>query len=166
MDNHFCFGCFGHGGLYCRPSSYVLEIIFLKKQIMHEGKGIHKNLIRLGLVLGVVILFFVVNAIHKEAVKKNQIQEEIDKLKIEAEKTARENSTLQDKIDFLSSREYMETEARDKLNLKSPDEKMVIVKKNAVREEASSSESMGEAQKESGAAMTNRTKWWNYFFKY
>lgn len=133
---------------------------------MHERKGIHNIFIKIGLVLGVVVLFFVVSAIHKETVKKNQIQAEIEKLKNEAEKTAKENSTLREKIDFLSSREYMETEARDKLNLKSPDEKVVIVKKNVVKEMPVSQELDLEIREDGKLAAENYMKWWDYFFKY
>ncbi|MFA5993544.1 MAG: septum formation initiator family protein [Parcubacteria group bacterium] len=132
---------------------------------MKEHKNIYGIFIKVGLLMGVVVLFFVVVAIYKEIVKKNQIQVEIDNLKAEAEKTTRENSILKEKIDFLSSREYMETEARDKLNLKSPEEKVVIVKKNVVKD------SVAEVPKqailtESKMVIANHLKWWNYFFKY
>jgi cell division protein FtsB len=132
---------------------------------MKEHKNIYGIFIKIGLLMGVVVLFFVVVAIYKEIVKKNQIQVEIDNLKAEAEKTTRENSILKEKIDFLSSREYMETEARDKLNLKSPEEKVVIVKKNVVKD------SVAEVPKqailtESKMVIANHLKWWNYFFKY
>jgi cell division protein FtsB len=133
---------------------------------MSEERGIHRIFIKIGLVVGVVILFFVVSAIHKETVKKNQIQAEIDKLRIEAEKTARENSMLHDKIEFLSSREYMETEARDKLNLKSPDEKVVIVKKNVAKETIAPAEPTREIREENKISIANHVKWWDYFFKY
>ncbi|EKE10845.1 MAG: hypothetical protein ACD_15C00193G0006 [uncultured bacterium] len=134
---------------------------------MNERKSIHNIFIKIGLILGIVILFFVIFAIHKETVKKDQIQAEIDKLKAEADKTSRENSKLQEKIDFFSSREYMETEARDKLNLKSPDEKVVIVKKNIVSREAIS-EAPDKEIKENNSKpnIANHMKWWNYFFKY
>lgn len=132
---------------------------------MDKQKSIHGIFIKIGLLAGVVILFFVISAVHKETVKKNQIQAEIDSLKIEAEKTSKENSALQEKINFLSSREYMETEARDKLNLKSPDEKVVIIKKDIAKEPVAE-EPAKEIVQENKVVIANHMKWWNYFFKY
>ena len=133
---------------------------------MKEKRSVHGILIKIGLLAGVAVLFFVIAAIHKETVKKNQIQAEIDKMKAEAEKTAKDNSTLQERINFLSSKDYMETEARDKLNLKSPDEKVVIVKKNVIRETAPQEEPAKVVIPENRVAVANHVKWWDYFFKY
>jgi cell division protein FtsB len=133
---------------------------------MSEKRSVRGILIKAGLLAGVVVLFFVITAIHKETVKKNQIQAEIDKMRDEAERTARSNSTLQEKIAFLSSKDYMETEARDKLNLKSPDEKVVIVKKNVAKETSPAEEPAKGIVPENKTAAANHVKWWDYFFKY
>jgi hypothetical protein len=60
----------------------------------------------------------------------------------------------------------METEARDKLNLKSPDEQMVIVKKNATKEPVIKDEIDDAMIVEDKMVIANHIKWWNYFFKY
>ncbi len=164
MDNHFALSRFGHGWLHDCPGFCGYEIIFLKK-IMNKQSSIYGIFIKIGLLAGVVILFLVAVAIYKETMKKNQIQTEINNLKAEAEKTTRENSMLKEKIDFLASKEYMETEARDKLNLKSPDEQVVIVKKNVVKEAVVETPTPVTVA-ENKVAIANHIKWWNYFFKY
>jgi hypothetical protein len=61
----------------------------------------------------------------------------------------------------------METEARDKLNLKSPVEKLIIVKKNVVAKEFISEAPIKNPVESSPEAdISNHMKWWNYFFKY
>ena len=76
-------------------------------------------IVKIGLLVGFVILVLVIIAIYKETNKKKQIQAVIDSLKTESERIVKSNSTMQEKIDFFSSNDYIESEARDKLNLKT-----------------------------------------------
>ena len=58
-------------------------------------------IVKIGLLVGFVILVLVIIAIYKETNKKKQIQAVIDSLKTESERIVKSNSTMQEKIDFL-----------------------------------------------------------------
>jgi cell division protein FtsB len=122
--------------------------------------------IKIGFFIGLVIFVFSSVAIHREIVKKNQIQAEINKLKMEADTINKKNSDIQDKIAYFQSKDYMEIEAKDKLNLKSPDEQVVIVKPTIVAKEAPVSAPVQLESPEMSEKIANHLKWWNYFFKY
>lgn len=122
-------------------------------------------IVKIGLLVGFVILVLVIIAIYKETNKKKQIQSVIDSLKTESERIVKSNSTMQEKIDFFSSNDYIESEARDKLNLKSPDEQVVVVKPS-ISKEIVEAEPAQPVQREAVAIVASHLKWWNYFFKY
>ncbi len=122
-------------------------------------------IVKIGLLVGFIILILVIIAIYKETDKKKQIQAVIDGLKTESERIVKSNSTMQEKIDFFSSKDYIESEARDKLNLKSPDEQVVVVKPS-VSKEVVAAEPVQSVQRVAVVAVANHLRWWNYFFKY
>jgi len=123
-------------------------------------------LIKIGLFIGLIILILVIVSIYRETAKKNQIETEISKLKEEAQQVAKANSSIQEKIDYFQSADYMEKEAKDKLNLKSPDEQVVVVKPSMAKETPIVQASGPDNNNEPKVAIANHLKWWNYFFKY
>ncbi|MCX6763514.1 MAG: septum formation initiator family protein [Candidatus Moranbacteria bacterium] len=116
-------------------------------------------------LIGVVALIYVSVSLSREFQKKRQIQEEIRKLQEEAQKISRENSAIQEKIAYLESHDYQEKEAKDKLNLQKPDEKVVVVRKSVSEENRIpvSQEEIAETVPEK-PSIPNYQKWWNYFF--
>ncbi|MFZ2226199.1 MAG: septum formation initiator family protein [Candidatus Moraniibacteriota bacterium] len=124
-------------------------------------------LVRLIVFLGLVALVFIILAIVKETYRKKQIQKEISALEEEAKKIQVDNSRLADKLTYLEGRDYQEKEIRDKLNLQSPEENVVIVKSSPTGKAATNNEKnqAPESQK-LVVKTTNPEKWWNYFFKY
>ena len=116
---------------------------------------------------GIIILAFASFAIYKENQKKKQVQAMIDQLQQEAERIGRENRKMEESLEFLSSVDYLEMEAKDKLNRKNPDEQVVVLKSNAVqKEQENDGEEIPAQAKEEKVALANHIKWWNYFFKY
>jgi cell division protein FtsB len=115
--------------------------------------------------LGTIALVFISVAIYKETAKKRQIQNQINQLQQEAEKISRENTLTQDKIAYLESKDYQEREAKDKLNLQSPDENVVVVKPTIAKEEKVE-EKVSPMIPLLPEKISCATKWWNYFFKY
>lgn len=110
-------------------------------------------------------MIFVAISIYKETNKKRQIQSEIGKLREEADRIDRENSIIQEKIAYFESRDYMEKEAKDKLNLQNPDEQVVVVKPSMAKEiPAGNKPSIYDDRKALEPA--NYLKWRDYFFKY
>lgn len=130
-----------------------------------KGKKYFFKMVALACLIGVA---FVLVSVWKEMKKKKEIQDKITELQQEAEKISRENSNLEEKIAYLGSDEYKQKEAKDKLNLQSPGENVVIIKKNAAKEEVPREKQADSIfpSKDAGIATSNPKKWWNYFFGY
>ncbi|MFH0852657.1 MAG: septum formation initiator family protein [bacterium] len=104
--------------------------------------------------------------------KKYKIAREINDLKAEIAKTEKSNQEISAMIDYLGSQDFLEKQAREKLNMKREGEQVVIVE--PAKEAATTSfefAAMGggggtqenaeiEEQRES-----NFAKWWKYFFR-
>jgi len=128
-----------------------------------ENKG--RFLVKIILVAGSLVLIFVGIGILKEVLAKKQIQEEIRKLQVEAEKIGHENALTQERIAYLSSEDYQKREAKDKLNLQSPDENVVIIKSSV----SSAETKMPEVTRTVPPKIeirANYAKWWEHFFQY
>lgn len=165
MDDNFHYGCFGNDWVYGRTglAEYAIIVIF---EIMSKESWYNSVSMKIGFFIGLVVVIFSGIAIYRESIKKNQIKTEIDRLKKEAEAISKKNSDIQDKIAYFQSREYMEIEAKDKLNLKSPDEQVVVIKPGMAVKEAVIEPDIAMRNPEVRVAVSNSLKWWNYFFKY
>lgn len=122
--------------------------------------------IKAGMIVCLVIVSFITFYITKESSKKKQIQNEIAALQKEAEKIGRENADIRDKIAYLQSKDYQEREAKDKLNLQNPNETLVVIKPNTVKEAAPPKEEPSKPLPPMPPSGPNYIKWWNYFFEY
>ncbi len=133
------------------------------------SQGNHKNFLKrlfsskIFLAAAVLILVFLTVNVSKESYRKYQLNEEIDSLKSEVEQLTGKNHQLADLIKSFSQDSYLEKEARVKLNLKKPGEKLVILPKE---ESLNNQESLtnDEKDKKSGG-IPNYWKWWEHFFK-
>ena len=135
---------------------------------MRNETGVKENswLIRSIVFLGLVALVFIVWAIFKETYRKKQIQKEISALAEEAKKIQVDNSRLADKLTYLEGKDYQEKEIRDKLNLQSPDENVVIIKPSPTEKTIEAKALEPASSQKLTVKTTNPEKWWNYFFKY
>ena len=136
---------------------------------MRDKEEVKENswLVRLIVFLGLVALIFIILAIVKETYRKKQIQTEISALEEEAKKIQVDNSRLADKLTYLEGRDYQEKEIRDKLNLQSPQENVVIIKPSPVGVVAGNTSQNQVPESQKLVVKTNNPeKWWNYFFKY
>src|SRR3989339_458971 len=79
---------------------------------------------------GLAVLVMIGISLGKETYRKRQIQKEIENLQAEIQKINQENSDLDNLISYLSSREFQEKEAREKLNLQKENEKMIVLRKD------------------------------------
>jgi cell division protein FtsB len=130
-----------------------------------RGKKYFFRAVALACLIGVA---FILASVWKEMKKKKEIQDKITQLQQEAEKISRENSNLEERIAYLGSDDYKQKEAKDKLNLQSPGENVVIIKKNAAKEDVpqeKQADPIGSPKNEAEAT-SNPKKWWNYFFGY
>lgn len=123
------------------------------------------------IILLILIIFgLFVYALSKETAKKKRVEDEINLLKKEAEKIEMENMALNDRIAYLSSKDYREIQAKDKFNLQSPDENVIIINQEVekvesspkIKEKISDEELFAKIEIEK---IPNYKKWWKYFFK-
>ena len=120
---------------------------------------------KISLVLFLIFAGFISWAIYKQTNKRAEIQSEITKLEEEAQKITKENFLAQERITYFESSDYQEREAKDKLNLKDPQENVVIVKPGIVKKEAAKDlgeEETNSSQEENKTEAANYKKWWNY----
>jgi len=120
---------------------------------------------KLVLICGFFVLATVSFFLAKEYYRKKQIQNEITGLEQEAAKINRDNLAIQEKIAYLQSRDFQEREAKDKLNLQSPDENVVVIKPGVAKEQKIEAENENILQPVP-ESIPNPQKWWKYFFKY
>ncbi len=123
-------------------------------------------------VLGSFLAGWVVYAASKQSYRGRQIEKEIEDLRAQADKIRMENTTLQEKIAYFDSDEFREKIAKEKLNLKKEDEKVV-----EIRPTVHSGQSDLEIEKNQGSQLAdnskagstqnlkNYQKWWRQFFR-
>jgi len=113
---------------------------------------------------GLVVLVLIGISLGKEAYRKRQIQKEIDGLQSQIGNLKQENGDMENLIGYLSSTDFTEKEAREKLNLQKNDEKMIVLRKDVVQPEDRPQENSNpQIQPEDNTP--NWQKWWRYFFE-
>jgi len=123
--------------------------------------------LKLGILIGIILLCLISFSTYKEISKKKKIQNEITKLQEEAKKINKENLDIQEKISYLESRDFQEKEARDKLNLQKPGENIVIIKPTILENNAEEKKAEGNSVQKNSVEKISTSiplKWWNYFF--
>ncbi|MBU1037365.1 septum formation initiator family protein [Patescibacteria group bacterium] len=113
-----------------------------------------------------ILIFFSVNLV-KEVINRRDLKKEVNKLQGEINNLEEKNKELADLIGYFESIEFVETEARTKLNLRKPGEKIIIIPEEGTptsTEEKITSAPENLIASQAGA-LSNPQKWWNYFFK-
>lgn len=103
-------------------------------------------------------------SLGKETYRKRQIQKEIDGLQAQIGQLKQENSDMENLTSYLSSREFQEKEAREKLNLQKSDEKMIVLRKDVVPQDNQSANSASAPQVPPEDNTSNYLRWWKHFF--
>lgn len=117
---------------------------------------------RLFLIIGVVILVIFSVALGKEVVRKYEVNKEINQLKEEVVNLEKRNAELSDLMQFLNTDRFKEEEARTKLGMAKPGEKVVVIPN--VNAEENNEQIDQQTTKQTN--LTNPQKWWNYFFNH
>jgi cell division protein FtsB len=105
-----------------------------------------------------VIFLLVIIALGRESYLNYQTNQEIRGLRDKIEKLKKDNVELAEMEKYFQSEEFLEKEARLKLNLIRDGEKLIIVKE----EEKSLVEEQSEEEKSEN--VSNFRNWWKYFF--
>lgn len=130
---------------------------------MTNGKPTNYWLVRSIIALILLIIGIFGYTLSKEISKKKQVQNEIRLLELEAEKIEKENMKLEERIAYLGSEDYKKKEAKEKLNLQNPDEKMVVIMQGPAVKQEIGEEPTPVVYKENN--IPNYQKWWNLFFE-
>lgn len=133
----------------------------IKKEKTKKSVGIFTGLF---FIAGLVVLVLIGISLGKETYRKRQIQKEIENLQSEIQKTNQENSELGNFISYLSTQEFQEKEAREKLNLQKENERMIVLRKELEQKKETEN-----GNQESGAGLIedkspNWQKWLKFFF--
>lgn len=142
----------------------------------HHNKYSIKKILgsKVFLFAAVFILIFVIISLGRESYRKHQLTKEINNLKSEIERLDGRNQQLADLMDYFKEESFLEKEARLKLNLKKPGEKVVILsdyfdsKANLDALDNNSDNTEAEEnilQKVANEKSANYWKWWEYFFQ-
>ena len=105
-----------------------------------------------------VIFFLLIIALGRESYFNYQTNQEIKELQKKIENLQKDNVELTETEKYFQSEEFLEKEARLKLNLIREGEKLIIVKeeeKNSVEE---------QSEEEKSESVSNFRNWWRYFF--
>lgn len=121
------------------------------------------------IVIGMVVLLggWVLYLSSKQIERNHRIQEEVSSLETEAVKIRRENETLSEKIQYFSSDDFREQEAKKKLGLKKSEETVVIIKPQPEQNKEGEGSPVMKQQTSTDVGnenMPNYEKWWKIFF--
>lgn len=127
---------------------------------------IQKYWIRAGIVGIVVLISWVVYVSSKQLARNERIEHEVTLLQNEAEKIRRENETLGEKIQYFSTADFREQEAKEKLGLKKEYEEVVIIKERPEQDKKMTQkmERSDITEVSSEGVVPNYRKWWVLFF--
>lgn len=121
--------------------------------------------LRLVLLLVLLLSGWLYVLSQKERVRDKTIGSEISRLEREAEKMRTDTLSLKERIAYFSSDAFQEREAKEKLDYRNQDEKVVVVRPG--REGISTNAPLLSSE-ESGyndEDMPNHRKWWRLFWE-
>lgn len=131
------------------------------------GKGLNNGKIAL-IVFSLVIMVFTSVQLVKELLNKRELQKNIDELSVKVNELKKRNSDLSSMINYFQSMEFVEQEARTKLNFRKPGENIIIVAGSMENGEGQTvTDGEISLTTEENALLnkkTNPQKWWDYFF--
>jgi cell division protein FtsB len=106
----------------------------------------------------VIIFVLALIALGRESYRYFRVSQNIKNLEERIENLETKSEELSKMEGYFQSEEFLEKEARLKLNLTKPGEKLIIIK---------TPEDLEEGQEQEGVVakeIFNIQKWWNYFF--
>ena len=115
-------------------------------------------------IAGIVLAIAISSSAVWEAYHGRKIETEVEKLKQEALRIQKENDSIEQRIGYYSTPQFVERVSKDKMNMQKSDENVVIV-----NQERAQQQQIAENQNEETSVqqnIPNYMKWWNFFFKY
>ena len=127
----------------------------MKKKSLESNYGSKLYNSNMTIIILFIVLVFSFLKVSKEIVLRYNINKEINSLEEQFTKVNKEKDNLNNLVAYLKTDDYIEEEARLKLNLSKPGEKQI----NLVNQDKM------ELKKVAGDKIANYYKWFNYFFK-
>lgn len=115
---------------------------------------------RLFLFLGVIVLVLFSVSLSKEVVRRYEVNREINQLKKEVENLEVRNAELADLIQYVNTESFQEKEARTKLGMAKPGEKVVVIPDVPEAQSVDENSNVPANLEE----LSYPQRWWNYFF--
>lgn len=146
-------------------------MLFRKKQNFFKSFFLNQFFLT---ILGLLVIFLISFPLAKKVSKQYKVNKEIEELKMEIAEVEGKNSDLKNLLSYLDSDQFIEEQAREKLNYKNEGEEVVVIKKQGEIEEpqtivSTESENIYNIKSsDSNAEMKNELnykKWIKYFFK-
>lgn len=127
------------------------------------------RLILIMIAIGIIVVISL--GVAQETYRREQIQKEIEDLRVQAEKKERDNQKLQGLIDYFQTSDFKEKEAKETLSVQKEGENVVLVKEPIVSEKEKIEMEEQRVETEAKKAIlkkedsrSNLRKWWDYFF--
>jgi cell division protein FtsB len=108
--------------------------------------------------IGLVFLILISFPLIKAYSQKRLIEEEMAQIQKDIDKYEQETIRLQEMIEYLGSEQSLEAQARLNLNLKKPEETVVVIERDIQKADSDYSNKKEENKK------SNLKKWRDYFF--
>lgn len=112
------------------------------------------------IVIEIAIVLFLIVAVGQEVVRRKSVQEEVSRLELQIEQLESQNVHLAETLKEMTSENYIEKEARRKLDLQKKGETVILVP----HEETDTVLVSKDSQDSSEAKPANPSQWWSYFF--
>lgn len=132
----------------------------MKKKSKIPGQAGRKKFVssRLTVIIGVFLLVFISVSLAKEIVRRYEVNREIKNLQSEISELEERNTELTSLITFFNTDAFLEQEARTRLSLQKPGEKVMIIPDVDLTTEE-------EQKKNIELSLSNPRKWYNFFFQ-
>lgn len=115
------------------------------------------------LVLGLVLVTYTFIVLGKMVWQNYQINQQIKNLEKEVAAIEADNQKLSDLVSFFQTEDFKEKEAREKLGMVKPGEKVLVFPGIDSNEVSILEDDTGQ-KKEEEKKLSNIQKWWKFFF--
>lgn len=112
---------------------------------------------RLSQLVFIVIGLMMIVGLSKNILRLLKVDDRIEEIERNVAELRQKNQELKEAREYYSSDEFVEKEARNRLNLAKPGETMVILPSNLA-------EILGRKDNQEVRAVPNWKKWWDLFF--
>lgn len=133
---------------------------------MTSQRGLGKRILSSKVLLLIslfILIYFSVNLI-KEVINRRDLQREVNKLQAEIDGLEGRNKELGSLIEYFKTMDFVEKEARLKLNLRKPGEHIIIVPEEK-EEDTKPEGQVSSLIKAEIKTASNPQRWLNYFFE-